>query len=210
MALSLNRTRKPRGVAVAEELSFDEVMSRLRAGENQAAARVFNQFAERLIALARSRLDTFTRQKVDPEDVIQSVYRSFFKRHAEGQFNIQDWDNLWTLLAVIAARKCANRVNFFRAACRDARHELPLADGSASDWPGSATEPTPEEAVILTETIEQLMRGLDERNREILALALQGYTTAEISTKLGRARRSVQRVLEHVKKCLDHAQHGGG
>lgn len=194
---------------MSQDLSFDEVMGRLRAGEDQAAAQVFNQFAERLIALARSRLDKFTRQKVDPEEVIQSVYRSFFKRHAEGQFNVQDWDNLWTLLAVIAARKCANRVNFFRAACRDVRQEMPVADGSAADWPGSAAEPTPEEAAILTETIEELMRGLDKRNHEILTLALQGYTTAEISTKLGRAKRSVQRVLEHVKKCLSHPRFQG-
>lgn len=194
---------------MSQDLSFDEVMARVRAGENQAAARVFNQFAQRLIALARSRLDSHTRQKVDPEEVVQSVYRSFFKRHAEGQFNVQDWDNLWTLLAVITARKCANRVNFFRAACRDVRQEMPLpqtADGPAADSPGSAAEPTPEEAAILTDTIEQLMRGLDQRNREILALALQGYTTSEISTELGRAKRSVQRVLEHVKKCLSHPQ----
>ena len=47
------------------------------------------------------------RAKVDPEDVLQSVCESFFRRHAEGEFSLKDWDSLWALLAVITLRKCA-------------------------------------------------------------------------------------------------------
>jgi hypothetical protein len=30
--------------------------------------------------------------------VLQSVYRSFFLRHAEGEFAFTGWDGLWALL----------------------------------------------------------------------------------------------------------------
>ena len=35
---------------MAEERSFEELMASLRAGDNDAAASVFNRFAQRLIA----------------------------------------------------------------------------------------------------------------------------------------------------------------
>ena len=48
-----------------------------------------------LIGLARSHLGGVIRQKVDPEDVVQSVFRSFFQRNAQGNWNLDDWDSLW-------------------------------------------------------------------------------------------------------------------
>ena len=55
---------------------------------------------------------------------------------------------------------------------------------------------------MLTETIERLMRSLEGRHREILALSLQGHPPAEISARLGCTERTVYRVLERVKEWL--------
>src|SRR5437016_14196174 len=96
--------------------SFDDVMARLRAGDEAAAAAIFDRFARRLIALARARLDRLVSSKVDPEDVLQSAFRSFFLRHAEGRWDLIGWDGLWGLLARITVRKCGRRIEHFRAA----------------------------------------------------------------------------------------------
>ena len=66
----------------------------------------------------------------------------------------------------------------------------------------------PEEALLLTETVEELLRGLDEEDREVVALSLQGYTTREISDRLGRAERTVRWIREGVRKRLErmHAE----
>src|SRR5262249_10897697 len=66
-------------------------------------------------------------------------------------------------------------------------------------------EPTPSEAAMLTETVERLMRCLDGRHRDILALRLQGHAPPEISSRLGCTERTVYRVLERGKQWL-----GGG
>src|SRR5437773_10826372 len=95
--------------------SFANVMDRLRAGDGDAAAEVFHRFAHRLIALARSRLDHLLRAKVDPEDVMQSVYRSFFSRQAAHGYEFAGWDGLWGMLTVITLRKCGHRAEFFRS-----------------------------------------------------------------------------------------------
>lgn len=190
---------------MSEDYPFAEVMQRLRAGDQDAATHVFRRFADRLICLARGRLDPIIRAKVDPEDVMQSVFRSFFLRHAEGQFQLENWDNLWGMLVVLTVRKCGRRIGYFQAACRDVQRERPprisIADTDLN-WELMSNEPTPAEAAMLTETVEQVMRRLDGRERQILALRLQGFTIPEISAQLGRAERTVERVLERVRRWL--------
>src|SRR6266852_3707821 len=80
---------------MSRDNSFDALMTRLRAGDEDAANELFHLFASRLIGLARRQLDRRIRQKVDAEDVVQSVFKSFFLRHANGKFELSNWDNLW-------------------------------------------------------------------------------------------------------------------
>jgi RNA polymerase sigma-70 factor (ECF subfamily) len=180
-------------------------MARLRAGQNDAATQVFDRFAGHLIALARKHLDAQVLQKVDPEDVLQSVFRSFFARYPSGQLgSFASWDNLWAMLVVITLRKCGRQMDYFHAACRDVRREVAgPADPDGSALAGGADEPTPSEAAMLTETVERLMGCLDGRHRDILALRLQGHPPPEISSRLGCTERTVYRVLERVKQWLE-------
>src|SRR5262249_4250194 len=150
--------------------------------------------------------DALLRPKVDPEEVVQSVFRSFFRRHGEGHFDLDDWGSLWGLLARITARKCARKNARFRAPCRDVRKEAsPPSEGgeAAAGWLAGAREPTPEDAAVPLETVEQGMRGLAAHEREIVVLRLQGYSTAEVSAALDCTERKVQRVIGRVRQRLE-------
>ena len=166
----------------------------------------FEQFTRRLIALARLHLDARLQHKIDPEDVVQSAYKSFFLRYGEtGQE--EDTDQLWRLLTVITVRKCADRVRYHRAERRDMAREVsaePAADVPPAWSEAADREPTPEHAALLAETVEQLLLGLDADDRPILELSFQGYNTQEISQQLGRAERSVRRLRERVRKQLQN------
>jgi RNA polymerase sigma factor (sigma-70 family) len=179
-------------------------MARLRAADPDAASEVFHRFAARLTALARSKLDERLRAKVDTDDVLQSVYRTFFRRHAGGQFGLEGWDDLWALLALITVRKCGDWREHFRAAARDVRAEVAGADrGVAAEALGVlARDPTPSEATALADEVEMLLSGLSPRDRGVVALRLEGYTPAETAERLGLPQRTVFRVLERVKKRL--------
>jgi RNA polymerase sigma factor (sigma-70 family) len=190
---------------LAEHDSFAELMSRLLAHDQDAATAVFRRFAERLIGLARAKLDPRVLRKVDPEDVVQSAYRSFFVRHAEGRLEVTSWNDLWSLLTVITTRKCANQTAHFRAQRRDVAVELSLRpQADAGDVLAHALDrdPTASEAATLVETVELLMRGLDPDDRVVIELSLQGYSVQEISEKVGRAERTVRRLRERVKERL--------
>jgi RNA polymerase sigma-70 factor (ECF subfamily) len=183
---------------------FQNFVSRLRAGDEQAAVEVFNRFAHRLIALARLRLRAAVRAKEDPEDVVQSAYRSFFGRHRRGQFEIDSWDDLWGILTVITVRKCGRRMSYFHAARRDVAREVQALDARDSNigWEAVAREPTPAEAAMLAETVQGVLCNLDTEGRKILELHLQGCDAAEISAQVGYSTRTVRRTLDRIRHQL--------
>jgi RNA polymerase sigma-70 factor (ECF subfamily) len=194
------------GLPMSSEDSFEDVMARLRGGDDSAADEIFHRFAGRLIGLARQKLDVRLRAKVDAEDVLQSVYRTFFRRHAEGEFVFDGWSGLWSLLTIITVRKCGRWRQHYKAAQRDVALEVPLGDRPDAPPPEAvaslAREPSPVEALVLAEVVEALLRGLPERDQAIVSLRLQGHAPADIAEQLGRPERTVFRVLDRVKRRL--------
>jgi RNA polymerase sigma-70 factor (ECF subfamily) len=187
--------------------SFDGLMGRLRAGDEAAAREVFRRFAGRLIGLAHGRLDPLVRAKVDAEDVVQSAFKSFFLGQAAGRFDLGDWDDVWGLLVCITLRKCGRAVRRFHVACRDVRREAADVGAGGVAWDALAAEPTPAEAAMLAETVEQFLAALAPRERRIFELRLQGCTIPEISAAVGRTEHTVEGVLRKVRKRL-HDLHG--
>jgi RNA polymerase sigma-70 factor (ECF subfamily) len=190
---------------MSSEQSFVETMARIRAGDQDATTAVFQRFAHRLLALAQSRLDQLTRQKTDPEDVLQSVFLSFFRRMSDKQWQLDSWDSLWGLLAMITVRKCGHRVDYFRAACRDVQREVCADntwDSSAHAHEPASDDPTPSAAAMLAETVEHLLEGMEPRDRRIVEMSLEGYTSAEIGEQVGCTERTVYRILERVRNQL--------
>jgi RNA polymerase sigma-70 factor (ECF subfamily) len=184
--------------------SFDSVMGRLRAGEEDAARAVFDRFAGRLVALAARQFGRRLACKVDPEDVALSAFKSFFIRYQRGALRVGDWNNLWALLTLIALRKCADRVEYLRAERRDAFREVSTAEGEGvAGTLALDREPSPQEAATLAETVERLFASVEADVRPVLELSLQGYTAEEISLRLGRGLRTVQRLREQVRKRLE-------
>src|SRR5437016_761118 len=97
--------------------SFQTVQAQLVARDENAAAQVVQRFMRRLLGLVSQHLGSLTQRKVEPADVVQSVFKSFFLRQRDGQFALDSWDGLWGLLATIALRKCCNWAEYARAAC---------------------------------------------------------------------------------------------
>jgi RNA polymerase sigma-70 factor (ECF subfamily) len=193
---------------MTHEASFDELMTRLRSGDESVATEVFHRFARRLIGLARRKLDLLPAAKVDPESVVQSAFRSFFVRNAEGQFDLDDWGSLWSLLAQITLRKCGHKIEYFHADRRNFQREAapPTVSAGSDDsihaCEAIARDPTPDEAAILSETVEQMLQGLKERERDIVLLKLQGFSMIEISEKVECSERTVERVLKRIRERL--------
>src|SRR5262249_54383964 len=137
------------------------------------------------------------------------VFRSFFTRQSQGKFNANSWPELWSLLVLMTIRKCRGRADYFFGARRDVRQEVTpdrMSGDSGASWQAVASGPTPAEVAALGDLLEELMRGLQARGRQILSLSLQGYSVPEIRTQVGCSRRTVFRVLDQVKQRLHRLQ----
>jgi RNA polymerase sigma-70 factor (ECF subfamily) len=187
------------------ERPFSHLAQALQHGDQDAARLVFDRFADQLIRLAAAHLPPALRGKTDPESAVQSAFKSFFAHHAEGAYHLTDWDGLWGLLTVITIRKCGHRLDRFNARKRAVAREQSLAgpddDSGAPELPAPA--PSPLEAVLLRETVEQLFARLKPRDHEVILLRLKGYEVREIAERLGQSERGVARVLKQARDVLN-------
>ena len=143
---------------------FDEMIAKLQAGDDDGLQMLFERFSARLIGLASQHIASHLRHRLPPEDVVQSVFKSFIKRYRNNCLDIRSAEGIWGLLTVITVRKCADRIVHQRAACRDARREAAITVNSeytGTHYSFIDRQPSPLEASILSETLEQLFQGLD-------------------------------------------------
>ncbi len=179
-----------------------------------AARLVWGRYFKELLALARNHLSARIRCREDEEDVLQSMYKSFCARQRRGDFDLASRDQLWNLLVQITLRKARNVANRHLQQKRDVRREEAEATtaDAQSDMPDAILDridsdgPTPAEAALLNEALEQRFRMLNDPGlRQIAQWKLEGYTNPEIAGRLGCTLRTVERKLERIR-----AYWGGG
>src|SRR5262249_5168287 len=139
------------GEGIMDVLSA-ELMARWREGDEDAAGELFRRYAERLLALARSRLSARLARHVDPEDVVQSAYKSFFTGARDGRFALRRSGDLWRLLVAITLHKLQRQAERLAAGKRAVARERQLANEAGPfgiEAQVLAREPTPAEAAAL-------------------------------------------------------------
>ncbi len=173
-----------------------EIAARPKAA-GLAPPEIDEHYRGRLCRLVEREMNRRFRRKEDAEDVVQSAFRTFYRRSALGEFQIDSSGELWYLLETITRRKILKRVEKLAAGKRDAkREEYPEGDGLQGRLP------TPEEAAIAADLMEKALAGLDETYVQVFHLRLQKCTEEEISAKLGSTRTIVRTKLNRIRVRL--------
>jgi RNA polymerase sigma-70 factor (ECF subfamily) len=137
---------------------------------------------------------------VDPEDIVQSVFRTFFQRVQEGRFDFADPDDLGKLLVRITVHKTLRQVAFHKAAKRDPNLEVGQGTETQQSWEEVLdAEPSPEQAVAFIDELESFLTRLRPQDRQILEMRLQGWSNDEICQKLNIYDRKIRRVIERIR-----------
>ncbi len=185
------------------------VLSALRAGDNDAWRQLMERYSSRLIGLARSKLGGKLEQKVGASDVVQSVYRTVYRRLAAGQFQFGGWDSLLGMLIVLTARRCYRVWQHYQRQARDPSREVPLGaggeDSDAGGGPGPELrdrQPTPEEAAMLAEMVLETLGRLGERERQAVLRGLLGDSDEEIGRDLGLTEYTVRLIRQQYGERL--------
>lgn len=200
---------------MSEDESVSQWIDQLQAGDRGAAQKLWERYFERLVGLARKKLQNAPRRVADEEDVALSAFNSFCNGVEGNRFpQLDDRDNLWRLLATITSRKA------FRLGLHEQRQkrggnavldEAALARGAANPAAPPldefiARDPNPEFVAQMAEEYRRLFDLLgDDELRSVAQWKLEGHTNEEIAAKLGYVVRSVERKLGIIRSLWSAA-----
>ena len=181
-----------------EDSLWDTVCLQLHLKDPDGARRVFEAYSEQLVRLASNHIDPALRRRFDGDDVVQSVFRTFFRRLDDGSLNIHRSEHLWKLLVTITLCKTRSHARRHRAQCRDAKREAVFIENRDILANAASTE----DVLALWDEIRAVTEGLPARTADVISLRLEGNGKAEIARKLGITRQTVHRLLSLVESRL--------
>lgn len=182
----------------AAGLTDESLLRRYRAGDEGAATDIYMRYAPRLRALARRCCTPHYSGRFDADDVLQSVFRTFFHGARNRAYEVPPDGELWGLLMVLALNKVRTLVGFHQADKRAVRNTALLPDPDAH--PALAADDSA--AAFLKMVLDEQVAALPESNRAIIRLRTEGYEVEEIVQATGRSRRTVERVLQDFRARL--------
>ncbi len=194
-------------VPMSSSSEAKSLLERWQNGDQAAAEALYRRYAQRLCALVQTQLGERLSRRVGADDIVQSVFRTFFRRARGGEFVIDHSGSLWRLLVHIALNKIRSSGRHHGAARRDVAAEV--YPSSPELLPEMLVhDPTPAEAAALADELEAVVAGLDSPEPEILRLCLQGYSTPEIAAQIRCSRWTVRRVLDRIGRTLEKRLRG--
>lgn len=184
---------------------FAELISRIRAGDEDAARECVKMYENEIRRAARLRLtDPRLRQIVDSMDICQSVFGRFFKGASEGSLELDGHEQVLGLLVTMTRNRV---IDVHR---RHTARKRSLPEGVAVDPLELPEEsPGPKTAAVARD----LLRSIRSRLRpEELLLVERRYAgdswedlAAELQEPVPTLRKRAQRAMQRVRAELSQS-----
>lgn len=195
---SLTATPAPRGT-LAHPHSDGSLLQDLKNGRPEAANELYHKYADRIRALARTKLSRGVACRLDADDIVQSVFRRFFHAARSGRYQLPSGEELWDLLLVITLNRLRSAEQHHRAGKRDLRQTVAWSAVVAAEPEGGRDEGLD---AVLSMAVDEALHKLPDHYREVVRLRMDGYEVAEIAGLTNRSKRTVERVLQEARLKL--------
>ncbi|HEY6564769.1 MAG TPA: ECF-type sigma factor, partial [Pirellulaceae bacterium] len=163
-----------------EHDAFLRVLDRVRGGDQDALGELVEDYEPELRLVARNRLGPALRPYLDSMDLVQTVNKSFILGLRQRRYEISSRDRLMALVGTILRRKVARQWRKHRRQIRDSRGErcdgLELADVALAL---QEHHDDPAALAIARDELGRVLSMLDESDRALIQLRLEGHSTAE-------------------------------
>jgi RNA polymerase sigma-70 factor, ECF subfamily len=164
------------------------LIERIRGGDDDAATTLYQRYADRVKWFVQSRASDKLKQQVEPEDIVQSIFKSVFKGMESRGYDAPEGGTLWHLIAVVAIHKIRKNATRRNAAMRDSRRTESLDSFDA----GQTSE-------------VEASQEMSPQEQSVVNLRLQSYSVEEIAKQLGCSPRTVERRLQQVRAALSES-----
>lgn len=190
---------KPERVQIEVSVTDSSLMRQLRHGNQDAATQLYLRYAARLRALARGECSPDLALRVEVDDIIQSVFASFFRGVGQGYYVVPQGGELWKLFLVIALNKIRALGDFHRAAKRDVRK---TTTNSFLKRSCAVTEGDHTAFTFLKMVIDEVVEDLSVSQQQMVRLRIAGHDVADIAIHTQRSKRTIERVLQDFRARL--------
>ena len=193
---------------MGEDLSeFQQLLVAAQEGDNEALARLAEQYEPELRIVARVRLGPALRAHLDSVDLVQSVHRSLMIGLRDNRFDISSPRNLVALALTMVRRKVARHWRRIQRQQRLSRMGSPASDAGVPQLLAelSTKERAPESVAVYKERVEQVFDQLNDQERKLIELRMAGCTTAEAARTLGLDPDVTRVQLNRLRKRLERA-----
>lgn len=177
--------------------SDGSLLRRFRGGDSDAGSTLYRRYSKRLLALVRSKRHADLAARLDHEDIVQSVFGSFFQGAERGYYNVSEGEELWNLLLVMTLNKVRAEGVYHRAAKRDVRRTV-----GDEGFKYRADGPDDDDHALMELAVREALEQLPPVHRRVVELRLEGNGVAEVAVKLKRPKRSVERILQECRHEL--------
>jgi RNA polymerase sigma factor (sigma-70 family) len=186
--------------------AFESLMAQVRAGSQEAARELFLRYSDPVRRVVRRWIEERMRRTHDSADFEQAVWASFFLTSAD-RYSFAHPEELIAFLSRVAYNKIRDAARQAKAVRHGGETEEQSLDGPrgphdarplANDLAGPMH--TPSKYVIADEQWQSLTRNLPPGHVRILELMREGHTQTEIAARLGRDRKAIQRLLDHLQE----------
>lgn len=175
-------------------------LARIQAGDEEAARELLRRYEPEVRLVVRRQLPRLLRSRFDSLDFLQSVWGDFFQRVRTGPAEFQDSRHLVGFLARAAKNKVIDQYRRAASQKADMHREEPLFNdaGPRRDLPDGADSPS--DLAEAREAFDRLLDMVPADRRTLLELKAAGLSSREIGGRLGVSERTVQRVLEDLRR----------
>ncbi|MEW4488182.1 sigma-70 family RNA polymerase sigma factor [Thalassoglobus sp. JC818] len=182
--------------------SIRNCIEKLKEGDSQAVEKLWVECYQRLVKLARKRLEGVPRKMADEEDVALSALESFCRAARLGRFpDLNDQNDLWRILFAITTRKAIDFKRYESRRPVTAESGFINPNNEKAGIHNLPADPS-EEAVAasLAEELDAQLGKLSPDLRELAVAKLEGYTNPEIAQRFRIALRTVERRLHLIRR----------
>lgn len=183
-------------------ISDIELVERWRNGEEFAAEVLHNRYVAKLLNLVGRHLANRFNPRLGADDVVQSVFGSFFHGAKEGRYEFEGENDFWKLLLTIALNKVRNTVRHHQTQRRDlSKESFSTNTVGAEGLIASLRSPQriAREYLELLECLDELFEHLEPREKDLLRCQIEGYSQKEIAQKLKVNERTIRRMITRIR-----------
>jgi RNA polymerase sigma-70 factor (ECF subfamily) len=180
-------------------------LARIQQGDEDAARELLTRYEPEVRLVVRRQLPRILRSRFDSLDFLQSVWGSFFHRLRSGPAEFEDSRHLVAFLARAAKNKVIDEYRRAGSQKQNMSREEPIWLPGHRPRELEAHDETASQVALARETLDRLLDLVPENRRVILELKAEGLSSREIGDRLGMSERTVQRVLEDLRRRVEHS-----